>query len=453
MLESNKVSKIQLLQERLLVDNRRIKLLDVLKEVLTCGEYSGVDITVGFLYLSGLKELKDELKQFFENGGRMRIIIGNVMQEKTFEQLVMAYGSVNKVKEQVTRFGPSSDELIETNSDVYSKIIANTAQNKENEEMITLLKSWLESGQLQIRVFTDEYMHAKTYIFHHRSPTSLGFGLVGSSNLSLPGLYANTELNAPVTLGHYTTLKEWFEEMWEKSEDFNPSLIKVISKSWANPEFLPLPYHVFIRGLYELYRDIIELEVKGLYITTLFEKLYDFQIDAARRAIHIAMKYGGVLISDVVGLGKTYIACATAHDLSLRNLYEGKPHQVAVIAPKHLVHYWEQMLKSFNIDGRVFSAGLLSVSEVRSEKKREMLEYVREKAGVVIVDEAHKYTNPERVSYKTLKPMLVGKYGILLTATPFRKSYSDLINIIRLFIHDPKPPFLGASSWEGLAEM
>jgi len=446
-------SYIQLLQEEGLVDNRNIKLLDVLKEVLTCGLYPRIDITVGFLFLSGLKEIKGELKQFFENGGEMRIVIGNVMQDKTYEQLVYAYNSIERVKKIQNKNMFSNDDRIEPNADVYRRQVGEMGHTKENEEIALLLRNWLESGQLKLRIYTQEYMHAKTYIFH-AGRSGVSFGLVGSSNLSLSGLMANTELNAPVALGHYRTLSRWFEDIWNQAEDFAPTLIEVIKKSWADPEYLPPPYEVFIRGLYELFRDVIDTDTKGMYITTLFSRLYQFQIDAAKRAIAIAKRYGGVLISDVVGLGKTYIACATAHDLSLRNLYSGKPYRVAVICPRQLVSYWENMLASFNIEGKVFSAGLLSIDDERSENRRKMLDYIRDKAGVVIVDEAHKYANTETLSYKTLKKALVGKQAIMLTATPYRKTYRDIINIIQLFIHDPKPPFqVAARSWSELSDM
>lgn len=448
-------SHIQALQEEGLVDNRTIKLSDILKEALTSGSYPKIDITVGFLFLSGLKEIKDELKQFFDSGGEMRIVMGNVMQDKTYEQLVLAHNSLERVKviQKENLYSNTSQVRVPQNADVYSKQIGYMSHNPENEEMVQLLRQWLESGQLKLRVYTQEYMHAKTYIFH-AAGSGVSFGLVGSSNLSLSGLLANTELNAPVAFRHYRTLSEWFEKIWEEAEDFNPALIEVIKRSWADPEFLPPPYEVFIRGLYELFRDVIEAETGGMYITTLFSRLYRFQIDAAKRAVAITNRYGGVIISDVVGLGKTYIACATAHDLALRNLYTGKPYRVAVIAPKQLVSYWEEMLAAFNIEGKVFSAGLLSVEESRSESKRRMLEYVREKAGVVIVDEAHKYTNPERMNYKTLKRILVGKKVLMLTATPYRRRYGDIINIIQLFIHDPKPPFpVSARSWSELTRM
>ncbi|MBE8540185.1 helicase-related protein [Geoglobus acetivorans] len=443
---------IQLLQERGLVDNRTIKLLDVLKEALTCGLYPRIDITVGFLFLSGLKEIKDELKQFFENGGEMRIVLGNVMQEKTYEQLVYAYNSIERVKKIQSKSMFSNEDRINPNAEAYSRQLGQTSHTKENQEMAMLLKSWLESGQLKLRIYTQEYMHAKTYLFH--AERGVSFGLVGSSNLSLSGLMANTELNAPVAMGHYNTLKNWFEEIWNQAEDFNPALIEVIRKSWADPEYLPPPYEVLIRGLYELFRDVVDADIKGMYITTLFSKLYEFQIDAAKRAIAIAERLGGVLISDVVGLGKTYIACATAHDLSLRSMYSGKPYRVAVISPRQLVKYWKSMLAAFNIEGEVFSAGLLSIDEERSENKRVMMEYVRDKAGVVIVDEAHNYANPETESYKTLKKILVGKHVLLLTATPYRRNYGDIINLIQLFVHTPTPPFqVPAKSWTELAEL
>ncbi|RLI76168.1 DNA helicase, partial [Archaeoglobales archaeon] len=270
---------------------------------------------------------------------------------------------------------------------------------------------------------------------------------------SLAGFSGNTELNAGVFGPHCSNLVEWFEEIWEESEDFNPLLLQVIKNSWAyhKPGLFPLPYLVLIRGLYELYRDFIEADkTGGLLIKQLAEVLYDFQLDAAKRAVKIIEKYGGVLISDVVGLGKTYIALAVAQDLAIKHLYEGKEHRVAVIAPAHLVDYWREMLKSYGIEGEVFSAGLLPYEDRPSFKA--MSEYIK-KAGIVIVDESHNYTNTTAKSYTNLQELLSGKKAILLTATPYRKRYTDILNQIRLFIHGSRHPFpLHPPTWEALGK-
>ena len=446
-------SAITKLSQYGLIDNREVELFNLLKEALTSDRYDQIDITVGFLFISGLKALKNELNHFFSSGGKLRIIMGSLTNKQTYEQLSMAYHSIERLKDIRNKAIFSTDTDLHEHAEIMDENVNVMEQNPENEDFISMLAYWVDSDCLQIRVYTKEFMHAKTYIFHPKDSAVMNFGVVGSSNFSLGGFSGNTELNAGVFGPHCSNLIEWFEEMWNESEDFNPLLLQVIKNSWAyhKPGLFPLPYYVLIRGLYELYRDFIEADkTGGLLIKQLAEVLYDFQLDAAKRAVKIIEKYGGVLISDVVGLGKTYIALAVAQDLAIKHLYEGRGHTVAVVAPASLVDYWREMLKSYGIEGEVFSAGLLPYEENPSFNI--MREYIK-KAGIVIVDESHNYTNTAAKSYTNLQELLSGKKAILLTATPYRKRYTDILNQIRLFIHGSRHPFLiHPPTWEALGK-
>lgn len=454
-------SAISLLDKYGLVDNRirevngerkGITLIDVLREILTSGDYSQIDVAVGFLFISGLKEIRDELEEFFSRGGKMRIVIGNQTNRETYEQLSMVYHSLEtlkRLKEKTESEKPNLDEQgkdIEANANYME-------QTLENEEFLRKLLKWLRDGNLEIRVYVKEFMHAKAYLFYPSRGSVTRIGLVGSSNFTLAGFSGNTELNALVQSTHFESLKEWYDEIWEEAVPFNPKLLEVIERSWANqvPGNLPLPYEVLIRGLYELYREVLEEDSKFL-LRKLDETLYDFQRDAVRRAIAIVNKYGGVLISDVVGLGKSYIGLALLEHFSLFEFLRGRSKEVAVIAPPELVRYWEGLLNEFRIPGRVFSAGLLPRRELSPEKYEEMKKYIRS-VETVLVDEAHHYTNTNTKSYRNLQELLTGKRVILLTATPYRKQYRDIINQIRLFLPERRHPFpITPQTWDELVK-
>ncbi|AEH24461.1 helicase-related protein [Pyrococcus yayanosii] len=444
-------SAIGILTKYGIVDNRNVTLLDVLKEALTSGDYRQIDIAVGYLYISGLGELQDELDDFFSKGGRMRILIGSQTNRETYEQLLMAYHSLEALRKRKASLDKSKSNL-EKQSETLEKATNFMEHTKDNEILLTRLVKWLESGSLEIRIYAKEYMHAKAYLFHPSRGSIAGIGLVGSSNFTIHGLSANTELNAPLFSVHFETLKQWFEDLWKKAEEFNPYIMKVINDSWVGqkPGTFPNPYEVFIRGLYELYKDVLESET-GFLIRTLGDVLYDFQLDAVKRAIAIVNKYDGVLISDVVGLGKSYIGLAILEHFSLLNLLQGRPNKVAVIAPPELVKYWEELLKAFNIEGRVFSSGLLPRRELSPENYKDMEEYIRNLVGIVLVDESHHYTNPSTKSYRNLQELLMGKKVVLLTATPYRKRYRDIINQIRLFRPEKRHPFpIAPQTWDDL---
>ena len=210
------------------------------------------------------------------------------------------------------------------------------------------------------------------------------------------------------------------------------------------------PYYIYLKTAYHLSSEA-RAGITEFSIPRRFRKeLFEYQINAVKIAAHHLHKRGGVIIGDVVGLGKTYIALAVAQDLAIKHLYEGMEHKVAVIAPAHLVDYWREMLRSYGIEGEVFSAGLLPYEDRAGFKV--MSEYIKN-AGIVIVDESHNYTNTAAKSYINLQELLSGKRTILITATPYRKRYTDILNQIRLFIHGSRHPFpLHPPTWEALGK-
>ena len=445
-------SAIHLLDKYGLVDNNRVRLIDVLREVLTSGDYNQIDVAVGFLFISGMKEIQNELEEFFSNGGKMRIVIGNQTNRETFEQLSMIYHSLETLQKIKRR-----EKSIETNLDQQSENIEKNAnfmeQTEENELFLRRLMKWIQSHSLEIKIYVKEFMHAKAYLFYPSRPSVTRIGLVGSSNFTLAGFSGNTELNAIVQSTHFESLKEWYDEIWEEALPFNPRLLEIIENSWAGqvPGNLPSPWEVLIRGLYELYKDVLDKDT-GFLLRRLENVLYDFQKDAVKRAISIVNKYNGVLISDVVGLGKSYIGLALLEHFSLLDLLNGRSREVAVIAPPGLVRYWEGLLREYNIPGRVFSSGLLPRRELSFGKYREMESYLKN-VGTVLVDEAHHYSNPTTKSYRNLQELISGKRVILLTATPYRKRYKDMISQIRLFLPERRHPFpIRPQNWDDLTK-
>jgi superfamily II DNA or RNA helicase len=131
-------------------------------------------------------------------------------------------------------------------------------------------------------------------------------------------------------------------------------------------------------------------------------------------------KYDGVLVADVVGLGKSIVGSAIAHNLDL---------PVVVIAPPHLKSQWEDYQEQFNLRGaRVFSTGKIAdVYEHYSKATRPTL---------FIIDEAHRYRNEDTNDYKLLHQVVRShpeNKVILLTATPFNNRPEDVFALLKLF--------------------
>ena len=131
-------------------------------------------------------------------------------------------------------------------------------------------------------------------------------------------------------------------------------------------------------------------------------------------------EYGGVFISDVVGLGKTYITARLASQLKGRTI---------VIAPPALLDEnnpgsWKNVFYDFRIFAKFFSIGKLDDALKEIEEK----EYTN-----VIIDEAHRFRTETTIGYEKLAQICRGKRVILVTATPYNNYPNDILNQIKLF--------------------
>ena len=108
-------------------------------------------------------------------------------------------------------------------------------------------------------------------------------------------------------------MSKWFEDRWNDRWciDISKELTEIIDTSWASEEPFP-PYHIYLKIAYHLSREarsgLSEFQIPKVFKNELLE----FQQKAVLIAAHHLNKRDGVIIGDVVGLGKTIIACALA---------------------------------------------------------------------------------------------------------------------------------------------
>lgn len=153
-------------------------------------------------------------------------------------------------------------------------------------------------------------------------------------------------------------------------------------------------------------------------------KPYRYQLDAVKQALKIIDDYSGVIIADVVGLGKTIIACAVARQLGKRGIVICPP---GLVGDKNFNSGWKKYVEQFKLhDWEVRSLGDLE-NTLDFVKKLEDIE-------VVIIDEAHRFRNQDTKDYDLLKNICRGKTVILLTATPFNNRPTDILSLLSLFI-------------------
>jgi len=141
-----------------------------------------------------------------------------------------------------------------------------------------------------------------------------------------------------------------------------------------------------------------------------------------RMAISTLEKHNGVIISDVIGLGKSIVGSTAANNLNLKTI---------VIAPPHLVPQWEDYMNDFRVSfSKVFSRGVIekALDYYRKESKDG-----KDEKWLIIIDEAHNYRNEYTQDYGMLHELCQGNKVMLLTATPFNNQPSDIYSMLKLF--------------------
>ncbi len=142
--------------------------------------------------------------------------------------------------------------------------------------------------------------------------------------------------------------------------------------------------------------------------------LWPHQVDAARRIAGSIKAFGGALLCDAVGLGKTYTGLAIAT----------RYRSVLVSAPAVLNRQWTQVSNQLGIE--------LSIVSHESLSRRTPVP----RTDLIIVDEAHWFRNPSTRRYLNIARGIRTADLLLMTATPVVNRPADLLNLVRLFAPD-----------------
>jgi superfamily II DNA or RNA helicase len=181
-----------------------------------------------------------------------------------------------------------------------------------------------------------------------------------------------------------------------------------------------MPYELYLKFLYEYFKDELGRtdEVFIKYLPQDFMKL-EYQEQAVLNAKKILEEYGGVFISDVVGLGKTYVAAMLAAQIDGRTLVIAPPALLAKNSPGS----WPNVFSDFRIPADFESIGKLD----------SLIDRGVEKYKNIIIDEAHRFRTETNITYETIAQICRGKRIILVTATPYNNSPKDILSQIKLF--------------------
>ncbi len=228
--------------------------------------------------------------------------------------------------------------------------------------------------------------HAKAYITPARVEVIGSSALVGSSNLTLPGLTENIELNVQVTGAPVAVLQEWYEEHWEEAEDITTDILRVIER---HTHEYP-PFDVYARSLQQYFlgheETASEWEVNS---SKIFPVLAKYQRDGYLSLLKKANNYGGAFLCDGVGLGKTFVGL-----MLIERFVQHENRNVALFVPKAAKGpVWERELQKrlpevFKGYSRL---KVFSHTDLLRDSCQEELEQVRLQADIVIIDEAHHF--------------------------------------------------------------
>ncbi len=376
------------------------------------------DFCVGYFYLKGWKILQDKIDNFKGGEECCRLLVG--MQRPTDEIIKeVIYHIDNGLMDN-----PTANNLKKEAARSFKHQLTLGIPTEDDENCLQKLKQQLIDGKVIVKLFLSHTLHAKLYLLHRHQEEALK-GYVGSSNLTLSGLMKQGELNVDVVEQDAALkLSKWFNDRWDDrwAIDITKELIQIIDESWVQPT---LPYYIYLKIAYHLSQEARSGINNYMIPKQLQDELLPFQENAVSVAARHLDKRGGVLISDVVGLGKTLTATAVA------KLFEETFFtETLIICPKNLVEMWKDYKHKYGLKADVESISKINKSFV--EKTR--------RYRVVIIDESHNLRNRQGKKYAVVKEYIEKNESrvILLTATPYNKTYLDISNQLRLFIPEDK---------------
>jgi superfamily II DNA or RNA helicase len=399
-------------------DNIDRALLPALRETLKLSQRS--DFCIGYFNLRGWKSIVDLIDNFSGiEGNKCRLLIG--MQNLPQDEVRTAFKIIDKQEyiDQRTAISLKKKLAFE-----FRKQLTYGLPTKDDEIALRRLSKQLKNRKLIVKYFLRFKLHAKLYLCFRDDPINPRTGFIGSSNLTFAGLQKQGELNIDV-LDHDATQKlaEWFEDRWNDHWciDITEELINILEQSWAG-ERLIQPYHIYLKIAYHLSREaregIMEFKIPREFDPILF----DFQRAAVQIATHHLHRRNGVLIGDVVGLGKTYMATAVA-----RIIFDDFHWRILILCPSNLKKMWEDYCDEFQLPATILSHAQ-TLNELPDLKRHHL----------VIIDESHNFRNPQGKRYQTVRDYIYQNdcKVVLLSATPYNKSFRDLSAQLRLFIDE-----------------
>ena len=247
-----------------------------------------------------------------------------------------------------------------------------------------------------------------------------------------------------------------FDRVWhdnEKLQVVTDQILDNITNAYKEnaPEFIYFVtlYNIFNEFLEDISEDVLPNEATGFKSSTVWNKLYNFQKDAALAIINKLEKYNGCILADSVGLGKTFTA------LAVIKYYENRNKSVLVLCPKKLHDNWVTYRSNY-INNPLVADRLrydilyhTDLSRQSGQSNGLDLEHINwGNYDLVVIDESHNFRNGGKVTtdendenprenrYLQLMNKVI-RSGVktkvlMLSATPVNNRFNDLRNQLAL---------------------
>ena len=397
------------------------RLLPALRETLDVA--SRADFCVGYFNLRGWRDIAPHIDRWGDDEGPCRVLIG--MQPRPDEELREALRKTLSLPGDPSGIDNATAHRlhVELARRMREQLTAG-APSDEDERTLRRLAAQLRARKVVVKLFLRHPLHAKLYLMGRDDPIVPLVGYVGSSNLTFSGLAGQGELNIDVLEQDAARkLQDWFNDRWDDAfcVDVTDELADIIDESWAREAPVP-PYHVYLKMAWHLSNEA-RAGLDEFRIPSVFgDRLLPYQEAAVKIAARYLNQRGGVLIGDVVGLGKTLMATAVA-----RIFEDDQGIETLILCPRNLVRMWEDYAGDYGL-----RANVLPISQAIN-RLPDLRRY-----RLVIVDESHNLRNRESKRFRAIRDYIRDNDSkcILLSATPYNKTYLDLSSQLRLFLDD-----------------
>lgn len=410
-----------------LIDNtsKEYMLGDILSEMFFDKQFSEVSIATGYWDLPGMVSLYSPIKSFLERGNTsIRLLLGEEPSVKVYQLKNPQKPDTDFPQKFITR------DLEELNL------------NEDFQQVISLLCHHMHAdnnSKIEVKVYKRQFLHAKCYIFGSDDENAVG--IIGSSNFTKQGLYGNLELNqlednnATVNyqrknLTQHPSHRSWFEDLWQQSEDWTGVFKEEVLSLSKHGDTCFSPYEMYIHALYRIYgQDLQDEKEDKIDIDDPLEgkpELLKFQVQNANSLIKKLERQGVAMLSDSVGLGKTYTAIKV-----IEHYFKHNNQRVAVICPAGLIPQWERTFTEFKIQNppRIYSLqDVNKINQIRDDLKDIPV-------GLFVFDESHNLRSSGGQRFEVFiqwKQENPNAKTLLLTATPINNQLRDLTNQIML---------------------